>query len=97
MNIKKKKKSLVKKKFNGISLKPVTTEKAVMLIESQNILTFQTGKNATKEEIKKEIEDLFEVKIEKVRTLIRENKKHAYVKLNKKNPAIDIATKLGLI
>ena len=97
MNIKKKKKSLVKKKFSGISLKPVTTEKAVMLIESQNVLKFQTGKNVTKEQIKKEIEDLFEVKIEKVRTLIRGNKKHAYVKLNKKNPAIDVATKLGLI
>ncbi|MCH8945817.1 MAG: 50S ribosomal protein L23 [Nanoarchaeota archaeon] len=87
----------IKKKFNSISLKPVTTEKAVMLIESQNVLTFQTGKNATKEQIKKEIEDLFDVKIEKVRTLIRGNKKHAYVKLNKKNPAIDVATKLGLI
>ena len=97
MKIKRKKESLAKKKFNGISLKPVTTEKAVMLIESQNVLTFQTGKNATKEQIKKEIEDLFEVKIEKVRTLIRGNKKHAYVKLNKKNPAIDVATKLGLI
>tara|TARA_Y100000310_G_C20655042_1_gene801549 strand:+ start:345 stop:587 length:243 start_codon:yes stop_codon:yes gene_type:complete len=78
-------------------LKPITTEKAVMLIESQNVLTFQTEKNATKEEIKKEIEDLFEVKIDKIRTLIRKNKKHAYVKLNKKNPAIDVATKLGLI
>ena len=80
-----------------MQLKPITTEKAVMLIETQNVLTFQTEKNATKEEIKKEIEDLFEVKVEKIRTLIRKNKKYAYVKLNKKNPAIDVATKLGLI
>jgi|TARA_Y100000310_G_C20637888_1_gene792216 large subunit ribosomal protein L23 len=80
-----------------MDLKPITTEKAVMLVESQNVLTFQTEKSATKEDIKKEVEDLFEIKVERVRTLIRGNKKHAYVKLNKKNPAIDIATKLGLI
>ena len=78
-------------------LKPLTTEKAVMLIESQNVLTFQVEKNVSKGEIKKEIEDLFGVKVEKIRTLIRKNKKNVYVKLDKKNPAIDVATKLGLM
>ena len=78
-------------------MKPIVTEKAVMMIESQNVLTFETGKDKTKDEIKKEIEDLFEVKVEKVRTLIRGNKKYVYVKLNKKFPAIDVATKLGLM
>lgn len=97
MKSKKNKETLAKKKFNGIRLKPITTEKAVMMIENQNVLTFQTEKNTTKEQIKKEIEDLFEIKVEKVRTLIRGNKKHTYIKLNKKNPAIDVATKLGLI
>ena len=78
-------------------LKPLTTEKAVMLIESQNVLTFQTEKAKTTEQIRKEIEELFEVKVEKIRTLIRENKKYAYVKLKKEFPAIELATKLGLI
>jgi len=78
-------------------MKPIVTEKAVMMIESQNVLTFQTDKNKKKDEIKKEIEDLFKVKIEKVRTLVRGNKKYAYVKLKKEFPAIDIATKLGII
>ena len=78
-------------------IKPLTTEKAVMLIESQNVLTFQTEKEKTKEQIRKEIEELVEVKVEKIRTLIRENKKYAYVKLKKEFPAIDLATKLGLI
>lgn len=78
-------------------MKPIVTEKAVMMIESQNVLTFETNKNTTKEKIKKEIEKLFEVKIEKVRTLIKGNKKYAYIKLKKEFPAIDIATKLGLI
>jgi len=80
-----------------IQLKPVVTEKAVMMIESQNVLTFQAGKEATKHEIKKEIEDLFKVKIEKVRTLIRGNKKYIYVKLKSQFIALDIATKLGIM
>ena len=78
-------------------MKPIVTEKAVMMIESQNVLTFQADKRKTKDEIKKEIEDLFEVKVEKIRTLIRKNKKYAYIKLKKDFPAIDIATKLGVI
>ena len=78
-------------------MKPIVTEKAVMMIEAQNVLTFETDKNKTKQEIKKEIEELFEVKVEKVRTLIRGNKKYIYVKLKKQFPAIDVATKLGLM
>ena len=75
----------------------MVTEKAVMLIEAQNVLTFVVDKRKTKNEIKKELENLFEIKIEKIRTLVRENKKYAYVKLKKEFPAIDLATKLGLI
>ena len=78
-------------------LKPVVTEKAVMMIESQNVLTFTAGKESSKDDIKKEVESLFGVKVERVRTMIRDNKKHAYVKLKKEFPAIDIATKLGLM
>ena len=80
-----------------MNLKPIVTEKAVMMIEAQNALAFRTDKSRTKEQIKKEIESLFNVKIEKVRTLIKGNQKYAYVKLKKEFPAIDLATKLGLI
>ena len=78
-------------------MNPITTEKAVMLIERENTLVFEFDKRRTRTEIKKEIEKIFKVKVEKVNTLIRKNKKHAYIKLNKNNPAIDIATKLGMI
>ncbi len=78
-------------------VKPITSEKAVKQIEIDNTLLFETGRQYTKQEIKKEIETLFKVKVEKVRTFIRENKKFAYVKLNKSNPAIDIATKMGMM
>ena len=78
-------------------MKPVVTEKAVMLIEAQNSLTFKKDKKEGKEDIKKQVEDLFDVKVENVRTLIRGNKKYAYVKLKKDFLAIDVATKLGII
>ena len=80
-----------------MNLKPITTEKAVMIIERENTLTFSTEKNTRRDEIKKEVEGLFDVKVENVRTLIRNAKKYAYVKLKKEFPAIDVATKLGLI
>jgi large subunit ribosomal protein L23 len=76
---------------------PVVTEKAVMMIEAQNVLTFKTDKKVSKEEIKKNIEKIFKVKVRGVRTLIKGNKKYAYVKLKEDFPAIDIATKLGII
>ena len=61
-------------------MKPIVTEKAVMMIEAQNVLAFQTTKNKTKLDIKKEIEDMFKVKVEKVRTRVKDNKKYAYRK-----------------
>ncbi len=80
-----------------MTFKPVVTEKAVMAIETQNVLTFMTEKEKTKTEIKKEIENLFKVKIDSIKTHIRGNKKYVHVKLKKEFPAIDIATKLGLM
>ena len=77
--------------------KPITTEKAVKLIEIENTLLFQVDRRLNKEKIKKEFEEQFDVKVRGVRVLIRHNKKLAYIKLNKKNPAIDLATKLGMM
>ncbi len=78
-------------------MKPIVTEKAVMMIEAQNTLTFETSKIKTKEEIKKEFEEVFNAKVQRIRTLVRGNKKYAYIQLKKQFPAIDIATKLGLM
>ena len=78
-------------------IKPITTEKAVRLIELNNLLVLEVDRRDSKIEIKKEIEELFNVKVDSINTLIKANKKIAYVKLNKKNPAIDVATKLGMI
>ena len=80
-----------------MNLKPIATEKAIMKVETENLITFMVDEKATKPEIKKEIEDLFKVKVNKIRTHIKNNKKIAYVQLNKKDLAIDLATKLGLM
>ena len=80
-----------------MNLKPIATEKAIMKVEAENIITFLVDEKTTKTEIKKEIENLFKVKVNKIRTTIRNNHKIAYVKLNKKDLAIDLATKLGLM
>lgn len=78
-------------------LKPITSEKAVKMIELENTLLFSLERKYGKKEIKKEVESVFSVKVEKVRTHIQGNQKYAYVKLNKANPAIDVATRLGMI
>jgi large subunit ribosomal protein L23 len=80
-----------------MNFKPIVTEKAVMMIESQNTLTFETDKKNMKTEIKDEIENLFKVKVDELNTKIKGNKKQIHVKLKKEFPAIDIATKLGII
>lgn len=80
-----------------MNLKPIMTEKAVMMIERDNVITFMTSMKAEKKDIKKEIEELFKAKVAKVRTLNKDNKKYAYVKLKGDVLAIDIATKLGLM
>ncbi|MFZ5955001.1 MAG: 50S ribosomal protein L23 [Nanoarchaeota archaeon] len=74
-----------------------STEKIMRMIETENVLLFETDRKFKKPEIRKEIEKLFNVKVENVNTHIRKNKKLIYVKLKSEFHAIDIATKLGLI
>ncbi|NLK00821.1 MAG: 50S ribosomal protein L23 [Clostridia bacterium] len=51
-----------------IILKPVVSERSMGLME-QNKYTFIVHRNANKVEIKKAVEELFDVKVEKVNTL----------------------------
>ena len=78
-------------------LKPITSEKSVKMIDLDNTLVFETSLKSSRSEVKKEIEKIFSIKVDKVRIQIRNNKKFAFVKLAKENPAIDVATKLGMI
>jgi ribosomal protein uL23 len=76
---------------------PLSTEKSIRLMESQNKLAFVVDRNADKQDIKKAVEDMFKVKVDDVKTHVQKGVKKAYVRFNDKNPAIDVATKLGLM
>ena len=49
--------------------RPLITEKIAALQDSQNKYAFEVDKNANKIEIKKAIEERFEVKVQSVRTM----------------------------
>ena len=77
---------------------PVTNEKAIGLIELKNTLLFVVTPSATKPEIKKEVETLFEVKVASVNTLITPTGiKRAFVKLKDGYKADDVAAKLKIV
>jgi large subunit ribosomal protein L23 len=81
-----------------VVLRPVTSEKAVRLMESENKLVLIVSIKANNQKIKKAVEDLFKVKVERVNTLITpKNEKKAYVKLSPENNALDIGADLGVI
>jgi len=77
---------------------PLSTEKSIRLMEAQNKLIFVVDKQANKQEVKEAVQLLFNVKVVSVRTLITPaGKKRAYVQFHQDTPAIEVATKLGLM
>ncbi|MCD6085352.1 MAG: 50S ribosomal protein L23 [Desulfurococcales archaeon] len=76
----------------------VATEKALTYIENHNTLTFIVDVGATKHDVKRVIEKLFDVKVAEVRTLITpKGEKKAYVRLKPEYKASEIATRLGIL
>ena len=55
--------------------KPVVTEKSISLANEQNVYTFIVDYSAKKNQIKAAIEDLFEVEVEKINTLVAPSKR----------------------
>ncbi len=81
-----------------IIIRPVSTESALERIEKENKLTFIVNLKANKKMIKDAFEKLYNVKIEKVNTLITSSgEKKAIIKLKKEYSAAELATKLGLL
>ena len=80
-----------------ISEKAISSEKIVRMIVIETLLCFEVDRKVKKEEVKNEVEKLFDVKVESVKTLTRGNKKRAYVKLKPEFIAADIATKIGML
>jgi len=77
---------------------PYITEKVTGMIDSENTLEFLVDMKATKPEIKKALEDLYDIQVASVRTMITSRgDKKAVVKLIKEGSANELATRLGLL
>ena len=81
-----------------VILHPIITEVSSRILEAENKLVFAVSLKASKEEIKRAVEELYEVKVEKVTTVITsKGAKKAFVRLHPDYKAVDIAIKLGVI
>lgn len=74
------------------------TEKSVTMVETTNTIVFVVDLKATKPDIKKEFEEIFEVKVARVNTEVTSDGiKKAYIKLKPEFKASDVAVKLGIV
>lgn len=79
-------------------ISPVTTEKSVSAIETQNKMTFAVEKNATKTDVKAEIEKDYGVKIKSITIQVtNKGNKKATVTFAKEGAAADLAAKFKLV
>jgi len=77
---------------------PLTTESAMKRMEDYNTLVFIVDILANKHQIKSAVRKMYDIKAEKVNTLIRpDGKKKAYVRLTADSDALDMANKIGII
>lgn len=53
-----------------ITIKPLITEKATQLTERRDVYTFRVSPEANKYQIKKLVEELYGVKVERVNTMV---------------------------
>lgn len=75
-----------------------STEKSIRMMESENAIIFIVDRNDTKDAIKNEAEKVFGAKVKAVRTSTNLlGQKKAIVTFTKETPAIDVATKLGMM
>lgn len=82
----------------AIFKQPVSSERFYKKMENENTVIFFVDPKANKIEIKKAFLEAFNVKPERVNTLITlGGKKKAYIKIPKTNEASEIANKIGLI
>ncbi|HLC52489.1 MAG TPA: 50S ribosomal protein L23 [Candidatus Nanoarchaeia archaeon] len=77
---------------------PLSTEKAIRSIEFDNKITFIVHPRATKEDVKKAVEETFKVTVVNVNIQNSvKGQKVAYVKLGGESLASDVSADLGLI
>jgi ribosomal protein uL23 len=81
-----------------VVLYPLMTESASLMVEKENKLVFAVNLKANKFDIKRAVEQLYEVKVLTVNTEVTaRGTKKAFVKLHPDNRASDVAIKLGIL
>ena len=77
---------------------PLMTERSVSLIENENKLVFIVDRRANKPQIVAAIQELYEIEVESINTLItRKGDKKAFIKLKDEYDASDVAIRLGVL
>ncbi|MEA2055439.1 MAG: 50S ribosomal protein L23 [Candidatus Thermoplasmatota archaeon] len=79
-----------------IILHPFVTEKTMNMMEKNNALEFVVRRNANKQQIKRAIEQMFEVKLSSVNTRITKKGKHAIVTFTPEFKAEDVGMRIGI-
>jgi len=83
---------------NDVIYYPLMTESASLMVEKDNKLMFIVNIKAGKGDVKRAVEQLYEVKVDKVTVLITpQGEKKAFVKLKPEYKASDVAIKLGIL
>ena len=84
--------------LNEIISYPLMTESASLMVEKDNKLIFIVNLKAGKADVKRAVEQLYEVKVSKINLLITpQGEKKAFVKLTPEYKASDVAIKLGIL
>jgi len=82
----------------SVILYPLMTEAASLMVEKENKLVFIVDLKANKIDVKRAVEQLYEVKVNYVNIQITPTgEKKAFVRLNPDFKAADIAIKLGIL
>jgi large subunit ribosomal protein L23 len=77
---------------------PLISEDAVILIEAENKITFIVDAGASKNDVRRAVEELYEVRVDRVNSVVTpEGRKKAYVKLTADYKASDLAVRLGIL
>ena len=77
---------------------PRSSESAIKITEEYNTLVFIVDKKATKPQIRKACQELYNIKVRKVNTMTTPaGHKKAYVILNKECDALETANKIGIM
>jgi large subunit ribosomal protein L23 len=83
---------------NEVIFYPLMTEAASLMVETDNKLIFVVNVKAGKSDVKKAVEELYEVEVDRITVLITpQGEKKAFVKLKPEFKASDVAIKLGIL